>query len=69
MTDYRKLSKFQQKKVDKQIKKDVEPGPRVNEYNGFKWIEPDYTLDQVHIGNYCCDCLMIYYNCLCSHPD
>jgi hypothetical protein len=25
--------------------------------------------DAVLKGDYCADCLMIYYNCLCSHDD
>ncbi len=69
MTDYKKLSAFHKNRIDRIIKENVEPGHRINEHNGFEWDEPDYTLNQVHSGNYCAECLCIYYNCLCSHGD
>jgi len=69
MVDYRTLTKFQKKLVDKEIRETVEPGKHTNPNNGFKWVEPDYTLAQVHSGHYCAECLMVYYNCLCSHTS
>lgn len=67
MIDYRELSEFQKRRVDKMIRETVEPGLHVNENNGFRWREPEYTLKQVHIGRWCAECLMPYYNCLCGH--
>lgn len=69
MTDYRKLSKFQQDRVDKMINETVEPGHKINKYNGYEWDEPESTLKLVHEGTYCADCLMSYYTCVCSHED
>ena len=69
MTDYRKLTKFQQEQVDKRINESIEPGHNRNSHNGFEWDEPVYTLENVHNGWYCADCLMIHYNCVCSHED
>jgi hypothetical protein len=65
MVDYRKLSTWEQNKVDKMILTEIEPGPRINKSNGFKWIEPDYTLGKVHRGDSCAECLNSYYNCVC----
>lgn len=67
MEDYRDMTDFEKKRVDKMIRETVEPGHFKNEHNSFEWDEPEYTLHQVHIGNYCAECLMVYYNCLCSH--
>ena len=69
MTDYRKLSPWHQQKVDKFILENVEPGHFKNDYNGFEWDEPEDTLQRVHSGTVCADCLMIYYNCLCAHSN
>jgi len=66
-TDYRKLSDFHKERVDKLIKENIEPEKKKNEHSGFEWTEPDYTLEQVHAGNYCAECWMPYHNCLCSH--
>ena len=67
MKDYRELSDFEKAKVLKQISEEIEPGPRKNEYSGFEWIEPDYTINRIKSGDYCAECYNIYYNCLCSH--
>jgi len=67
MTDWRTLSDFHKKRIDKNIQEVVEPGHFTNKHSGFEWDDPDYTIAQVHAGNYCADCLMIYYNCLCGH--
>ena len=67
MTNYKDLSEWQQQKVIKDIIKCVEPEPKENKHNGFKWVEPDYTINEVKSGNYCATCWNIYYNCLCSH--
>lgn len=67
MTDWRKLSLFHRERVDRNIRDSVEPGHFRNEHNGFEWDDPEYTLDQVHSGNYCADCLRVGYNCLCWH--
>jgi len=69
MTDYRKLSKFYQKKVDKEIKENIEPKHHKNPGSGFEYDEPEFTLNQVHLGNSCANCWMVYYNCLCSHEN
>lgn len=69
MTDYRKLSDFEKAKIDKKIADEIEPKHHVNEYNGFEYDEPDHTLESVHNGDYCADCWMIWYNCLCSHEN
>ena len=68
MTDYRELSKFEQGKVDAKILNDVEPKHHVT-VKGLEFDEPQYTLDSVHSGNYCAECLCVYYNCLCSHEN
>lgn len=67
MTDYRNLSNWEKAKVDKMINDTIEPKHHVNTHNGFEWDEPDLTLKRVHAGHCCADCLMVYYNCLCSH--
>ena len=67
MTDYRELSQFHKDRIDKMILEVVEPGHCINKHNGFEWDEPQTTLDAVHRGYYCAECLMVYYNCLCSH--
>ncbi len=67
MTDYRELSEFEKAKVDKLIFENIQPKKHTNECNGFTWVEPQWTLSNVHRGDYCADCWMIYYNCLCSH--
>ncbi len=67
MEDYRDMTDFHKARVDKKIREEIEPGHRVNKGNGYEWDEPDDTLHQVHIGNYCAECWMVYYNCLCSH--
>jgi len=67
MTDYRELSEWKKKKVDEMIVAEIEPGEHINKHNNFKWTEPDSTLREVHNGEKCAECLMIYYNCLCSH--
>ena len=67
MIDYRTLSDFDKKKVDEMIVNEIEPGLRRNEHTGYEWIEPADTLRKVHIGYVCARCLMVYYNCLCSH--
>ena len=69
MTDYRELSDWAKAKVDKKIIEEVELGPHENKSNGFKWNEPEYTLNRVHNGDYCSECWMIYYNCLCGHDN
>ena len=69
MTDYRKLSEFHKARIDKLVKEEIEPGEHENPSNGFKWVEPDWTLRNIHTGNYCAECWMIYYNCLCSHES
>lgn len=69
MKDYRTLSDWEKSKVDEMIVNEVEPGLHKNENNGFEWTEPDDTLRQVHIGNVCAECLMTWYNCLCSHDS
>lgn len=65
--DYRELSEFHQKRVVNEIKENVEPGHNINEYNGFEWDEPEFTINRVKSGNACAECYMIWYNCLCSH--
>jgi len=65
MTDYRDLTPFHKSRVDKNILEVVEPGQR----NGFEWNEPQSTLEDVHSGYYCAECLMPFFNCLCSHSD
>lgn len=67
MKDYRKLSDWEKTKVDEMIVNSVEPGLHVNIHSKHEWIEPDDTLRQVHSGYVCAECLMVYYNCLCSH--
>jgi len=69
MTDYRELSQFEKDRIDKKILETVEPGHCRNEFNGFEWDEPEYTLNSVHEGDTCAECLMVYYNCLCSHDN
>ena len=69
MTDYRDLTPFHQSRVDKNILEVVEPGHQINQHNGFEWDEPQYTLNAVHSGDYCAECLNVYYNCLCSHDN
>jgi hypothetical protein len=69
MTDYRTLSEFEQKKVEAEVIKGIEPGPRKNEANGFEWVEPDFTLNDIRNGYSCAVCWNVYYNCLCSHGD
>ena len=66
MTDYRDLSDFDKNRIDDEIKRVIEPKDHVTK-NGLKLTEPDYTLNRVHNGDICADCLMIYYNCLCGH--
>ena len=67
MKDYRKLSDWEKNKVDKLVIDEIEPKHHINKHSGFEWDEPDYTLNQIHEGNYCAECWHIYYNCLCSH--
>ena len=67
MTDYRTLSPAEKKRVDQMILDTVPYALHVNKANGFRWVEPEYTLKQVHSGRYCAECLNVYYNCLCSH--
>lgn len=69
MIDYRTLTDKQKLKVDKRIVKVTKPGHFVNKRADVEWDEPQDTLEQVHFGNRCAECLMIYYNCLCSHED
>ena len=69
MTDYRKLSDHKKRLVDIMINQEVEPGCHKNSVSGFEGVEPDFTLDRVHAGEVCAECLMIYYNCLCSHQN
>ena len=66
MTDYRDLSDFEKAKVDKAIIAETEPRHHVNKNNGFEYDEPEYTMNAVHKGDYCAECWVIYYNCLCS---
>ena len=67
MKDYRDLSEWHQKRIDNKIREEIEPGHFKNKNNNFEWTEPAYTLHQVRTGQYCADCLMVWYNCLCSH--
>ena len=69
MTDYTELTKAEQVAVDIKIVNDVEAKHHINESNGFEWDEPQWTLLHVHNGDMCSECLMMYYNCLCSHED
>jgi len=67
MKDYRELSDWGKAKVDKAIIDEIEPKHHINKSNGFEWDEPEYTRNEIHNGNYCAECWMIYYNCLCGH--
>lgn len=67
MTDYRTLSDWEKAKVDQMILEEVEPGLFTNPHNRFKWSEPELTMSEVHGGERCATCLMLYYNCVCSH--
>lgn len=69
MTDYRTLSEEEKKDVDRIIIDSVDYGLHTNKNNGFTWMEPDYTFQQVHGGNYCAICLAASHNCLCSHEN
>ena len=69
MTDYRTLSIVEKAKIDKEIIENIPAENCHNENSGFSWVEPDYTLEQVHNGNNCAVCWNIYYNCLCSHES
>ncbi len=69
MTDYRNLTDWAKALVDKEILERIEPGHHINKNNGYEWDEPEHTLHQVHAGDVCANCFMIFYNCLCSHDD
>ena len=69
MKDYRDLSDFDKKRIDKLIVENIEPKKHKNKRTGFEWIEPDSTLLEVHSGKYCAECWRIFYNCLCSHDS
>jgi hypothetical protein len=70
MTDYRELTTKEKIRVDHGLLDALEEqyGEHTNS-KGFVWNEPDYTMSRVHSGDVCANCLMIYYNCLCSHGD
>jgi hypothetical protein len=67
MTDYRNLSDFEQKKVEKKVLEEIEPKHHINKYNGFEWDEPEYTLNSIKNGRSCSECWRLYHICLCSH--
>ena len=65
MKDYRKLSDWEKAKVDKAIIEEIEPKHHINKRNNLEYDEPAYTTNQIHNGNYCAECYMVHYNCLC----
>lgn len=67
MTDYRVLNKWEQKLTINTIIETIQPGHHKNDNSGYEWDEPEHTLTAVKNGMYCAECLMIHYNCLCSH--
>lgn len=69
MTDYRTLTIEEQAEVESKVVSEIKPGIHINESNGFKWIEPGYTILKIRSGEYCAECWCVYYNCLCSHED
>lgn len=69
MKYYSKLSSREKLKVDEMIEKTVEVGHHINEHNGYEWDEPNVTLQAVHNDEMCAECLMNWYNCVCSHDD
>lgn len=61
MTDYTKCSKEVQEILDEQITLQ-----NIRETSGFTIAD---VRANVHSGNWCAECWMNWYNCLCSHDD
>jgi len=69
MTFYSKLSEEEKARVDREINAEVPYGERENTNNGFKWMEPQFTLSNVHSDDWCAECWRSAHTCLCSHDS
>lgn len=66
MRDYRKLDDEEKKKVDCQILKIIKPSRHSSNKSRWEWDEPYWTLNNIHIGKYCADCLKAHFMCKCA---
>lgn len=61
------MSDFDRARIDREVRQNIGREEKINHANGFSWQEPEWTLNQIHQGDYCAECWQIYYNCTCSH--
>jgi len=66
MKDYRSLSEKEQREIDKKILEKIFPENDLFTPSSWEWQEPYFTLNKVHIGHYCSDCLKINFLCTCQ---